>query len=183
MSSLLICQACERSRECQLYPCEVDYRSNGTIPCSTRISLCDSCFDPDKVFTCKEHVSVIQQVYCDYTNESYWESPVFYDYPEKGFRRVRNKRCRLCKDCYDVCSWHDDEPKKYRLCAYCFYTEKIRTKQGFNKRLPSWLVEHKRYKDSIKGTGESIDLKDYQIEERPLEQEDSEGFILVKKRR
>lgn len=178
-----ICQSCEQSCECQWYPCEVDYRSKGTIPCSTKIPLCDSCFDHDKVFTCLEHVSVIQQVYCDYTNESYWESPVFYDYPEKGFRRVYSKRCRICKDVYDVCKWHDDEPKKYKLCAYCFYTEKIRTKQGHNKRLPSWVVNQKRDKDAIKPKGETIDLKDYRIEERPSKEMDPEGFILVKKRR
>lgn len=178
-----ICQSCEQSCECQLYPCEVDYRSKGTIPCSTKIPLCDSCFDPDKVFTCLEHVYDIRKVYCDYTNESYGESPLYYDFSERGIRRVHRKKCRICKDLYDICKWHDDEPKKYKLCSYCFYYEKIRTKQGFNKKLPSWVIEHKRYKDAIKPTGETIDLKDYRIEERPSKQEDSEGFILVKRRR
>ncbi len=178
-----VCQACDRERECQLYPCEVDYRSKGTIPCSTMIPLCDSCFDPDKVFACLEHAQVINVVYCDYTNESYWESPLYYDFPEKGFRRVHSKRCRLCKEVFPVCKWHDDEPKKYKLCAYCFYSEKIRTKQGHNKRLPSWVVEHKKYKDSRMPKGESIDLKDYQIEKPSEKETDSDGFITVKKRR
>ena len=113
------CKYCKNHNECNEYPCEVDYRSNGSIKCNKKIVVCSRCFNPDKVFVCDNHSKDINAVFCDFTGQCYSESPVYYYFPELGIRRVYDTECKGCGKVYQVCHHHDSSPIKYTKCAMC----------------------------------------------------------------
>jgi hypothetical protein len=100
-------------------PCEIDYRSDGSIKCSEKIYICDSCFNPNNVYVCKKHEKDLNIVYCDFTGQEYSESPVYYYFPENGIRRVKDSICEGCKKTYQVCNNHNTSPIKFSNCAMC----------------------------------------------------------------
>ncbi len=117
LPSLPKCGVCKEEKECNSYPCEVEYRSNRNIKCENIITICDKCFDPDDVYVCKNHEKDVNIVYCDFTGTSQRDSPVYFHFPDLGIRRVKDYICETCKKEYKVCKYHKDI--EYKNCYKC----------------------------------------------------------------
>ena len=117
--SLPICSVCKMNKKCNEYPCEVDYRSD--IRCDNKLTICSQCFTSNNVYVCEDHEKYMKKniAYCDFTQQSSSESPVYYCYPDLGMRRVKDTECEGCGKIYPVCHNHEDSPIKFSKCAMC----------------------------------------------------------------
>lgn len=113
------CFSCKKTRTIITYPCEIDYCSD--IKCNNKIPLCQTCSEFELVYVCKDHEDYIERhpTYCDFTGQSYFESPVYYWYASCGIRRVFDTECEGCGKTYKVCGNHENSPIKFSKCAMC----------------------------------------------------------------
>jgi hypothetical protein len=116
------CQQCKDEKLCFMYPCGVNYRrkEGEFIDCKTKIPICTGCYNPDNVYVCHEHTYKLNTMCrCDYTSQSWCHSPVYYDFPFLGIRRVYDATCYLCDKNFYTCGSHPDSPYKKITCAQC----------------------------------------------------------------
>ena len=112
------CGVCKEEKECNSYPCEVDYRSDKSIKCENTVNICYKCFDIDDVYVCENHEKDVNIVYCNFTGILQQDSPVYFQYPDLGIRRVKDYICQSCKKTYQVCQkYHKDI--EYKNCYRC----------------------------------------------------------------
>jgi len=111
------CGVCKQERKCNMYPCEIEYRSNEDVKCENTMPICDECFTVDKVFVCKDHEKDVNVIYCNFTGKLQIDSPVYFDYPHLGIRRVKDYTCENCKKKYQVCNYHEEIV--YKKCYNC----------------------------------------------------------------
>lgn len=131
-SKLIKCNSCDIEKECIYYKCEVDYRSE--LNCENQIPLCNNCYTKCNVYVCKDHYSDIFITYmCEYTNQSYSHSPVYYWFPHLGIQRVYDTVCQFCNNTFYTCNKHEHSPYKKITCARC-------CQEKLNIELPEYLI-------------------------------------------
>lgn len=171
------CGNCKAKKKCLAYNCEVDYRSD--LLCSKKIWLCDNCYNPDRVFTCKKHKHEVNSTKCEFAGQSYGHSPLYWDTyctdpkDEVGnIPRVYDTQCEHCKITFQICKHHPRSPFKYTTCAHC-------CSDVFDIKMWPWIHGIRREKIS------SLELicSEYQQILSRLQKPDDEGFIRYISRR
>jgi hypothetical protein len=93
---------------------------------------------------------------CDYTSQSWCHSPVYYDFPFLGIRRVYDATCYLCDKNFYTCGRHPDSPYKKITCAQCcrdklgqdcpYYLHGLKAKQ-INAKAPTLHTDEAKVTD------------------------------------
>jgi len=116
------CVSCKRTSYRMCSPCEASYRSETPLECNKFIPVCDDCFDTNEVYLCKKHYELKgrKNIFCEFTGQSYSDSPVYYYHYFKSVRRTKQYKCENCSKDYFACGCHrHNSPIKYSKCATC----------------------------------------------------------------